>query len=125
MELTALQWYILRLLSEAGEENIPTMVNTLQAEAVIADKAKLLSEVNSALEGLLKLRLISYAYYQEEPVPDWRILSDNEVQKFSPISNCLGWNEADGFWSWREERFGKERVLVIISEQAKELIRAR
>lgn len=122
MEFTTLQLYILKMLAEAGEENIPTIVNTVLNEALISDKANLIQEVNLALETLLNCKLIYYAYYQKEAASPWKILSDNEVQELSPIYNCLNWNEEGGFWSWRQDKCGKERVLVLISDVARDSV---
>ncbi|BAZ11857.1 hypothetical protein NIES4071_36830 [Calothrix sp. NIES-4071] len=122
MQLAPLQIHILRLLSEAGEENIPTIVNTILVESTAGSLENLLDQVNEALQELYWRKLIVYAYYSNDVQYRWKILTSKEIQPFLPINNCLSWNQENRSWQWKEKEFGQERVYVLLQEEGRRII---
>jgi trehalose-6-phosphate synthase len=49
------------MLEEAGEENIPTILNTLQATFPNETYQNLLAQAEAAIQGLWHLRLVSFS----------------------------------------------------------------
>jgi hypothetical protein len=124
MQLSPLQLQILRLLEEAGEENIPTIANTIRAEAAPDAGPDVLGQIDAALRALHEADLVGFAYYRGDHDPAWQPLTDARLRVVFPIHRCLEWHGASGGWRWREDRCGRERVIVTLEDQGKRLIKA-
>lgn len=122
MKLSAIQIHILKILSEADEENIPTIVNTIYTESPRMDKERLLLQINSALEELHGMGLIAYSRYVNKGEPRWVTIPEDEISSVLPLQNCLEWNDETSLWRWKAEQFGKERVVVTLEEKGRKAI---
>jgi hypothetical protein len=110
---------ILEMLLEAGEENIPTILNTVLARHPSDRPEALLEQTGQVLQELEGQRYAELAWYRGEWVP----LSAAERARIVPIRNSVTWNTEAKRWQWKEADLGADRLLVILTEEGERHIR--
>jgi hypothetical protein len=112
---------ILRMLLEAGEENLPTILNTLLVQHPSEPPDTLLARVWERLKSMEKKSYIEFAWYRDGWVP----LTPEERGLLLPPANSLVWDSATSRWCWREGRLGPEPPIVILTDDGAQYIRGR
>ena len=110
---------IMRILLEAGEENLPTVMNTLREGHTDAPPETLLAEAEASLQALERQGYIELCWYREGWVP----LTTEERRKILPLVQSLVWNSATGHWQWNEAELGRERPLAVLTDAGQRHIR--
>jgi hypothetical protein len=108
---TPLQVEILKMLAEAGEENLATIFNTVLVSTADGAPAMIAADVDGALDDLLDHGLIELAQWDGE----WISLPDNDSRALRPFHRSLIWVPDSGSWAWDEARFGRRRVAAVLS----------
>jgi len=112
---------ILEILLEAGEENIPTILNTLLTRHSADPPESLLEQTAQALRELEEQGYTELAWYRDGWVP----LSAAERARILPLGNGVTWNAEAKRWRWKETDPGADRPLVILTEKGERHIRSR
>ena len=114
-----LQVEILRILLEAGEENLPTILNTLLVQHPATAPEMLLADVADALERIERQSYAQLARYDDS----WIALTPEERQLLPPLTKSVVWHPATGRWRWNSDVAGRERPTVVLTEEGREHIR--
>ena len=109
--MNAIEREVLEQLAEAGDENLPTLVNTLGPLR--------LEQVTTAVEALERRSDAVFCWYRD----GWQPLTPDERMALSPLPACLVWNAADGDWGWDSERLGDEWPILTITAAGRERLR--
>ena len=117
---SSLKLEILRLLLEAGEENLPTILNTVLVQHSSEPPDVLLASVGEALEAIEKQSYTELAWYKD----GWIALIPEERQLVLPLANSVAWDPATNQWRWKEEELGPERPIVILTSKGEDYIRS-
>jgi hypothetical protein len=112
---------ILHMLLEAGEENLPTIFNTLLVQHPSEPPDTLLVNVWERLKSLENKGYIEFVRHRNGWVP----LTPEERELVLPPANSLVWDSAVGRWRWREEQLGLEPLTVILTDDGAQYIRSR
>lgn len=116
----SLETEILRVLLEAGEENLPTVLNTVLVQHHAEPPEILLPRVEEALDSLEKKAFTELTWYKDGC---WVPLTAEERTKVLPVANSVFWNAATKRWNWNETKLGPERPIVILTEKGEQYIR--
>ena len=109
---------MLRMLAEAGEEDLTTVVNTLLRSATNPSDPRHLLVLAASLENLRAQQLIGYALYAR----DWSDLIGDEAAEYLPVHHCLVWNDSLSEWLWNEDDCGKDRLIVVLQQKGREAL---
>ncbi len=118
MELSDVEVNVLSVLSEAAEEELATLANTVLGSAEERGDPQVLQVLNASLDRLRQRQLIGYAYYKD----GWQDLSDDQLAPFVPIRRCLAWDDAGARWRWNAAECGQERLIVVLLEKGRRAI---
>jgi len=110
---------ILAILLEAGEENLPALVNTVGVQRHSPPKDSIVAEVGDALDDLLRKSLIELTWYDDGWVP----LTDEEQRAVLPVSRSVGWDAAANVWTWNEQSAAGRRPVVVLTPAGERQIR--
>jgi len=108
------------MLLEAGEENVPTVLNTILAEHPTDNHETLLMCVENALKSLEKRSCVDLEWYRDGWVP----LSAEERRKVLALADCVVWHEDTREWNWNEKELGPEWPIVTLTEKGEQYIEA-
>lgn len=121
--LSPMQRDVLWILEEAGEENLPTVLNTLRSNSAGVPDEVLIPALSDALRGLWRSGLITFCRYHGGSDAGWKDISPGEIQRVLAVSDVVRWNEDGGYWQWDEARDGRERVSVVVPEEVLRALR--
>ena len=111
---------ILHILLEAGEENLPTVLNTVLVQHLAEPREALLARVEKALESLERQSYTELNWYKDGWVP----LTAEQRRKVLPLANSVEWNTDAKRWHWKEEELGPERPIVTLTDKGEQYIRS-
>jgi hypothetical protein len=101
LRLSPFQGEVLRILEEAGEENIPTILNTLRATFPREKQQDLLAHAETAIQGLWRLRLVvfsrDYGKANLHSVP----LDEAESSSALLLGDEVEYEGSTHKWTWR------------------------
>ncbi len=112
-----LQLEILHMLLEAGEENLPTILNTLLVRRPDTAPEVLLADVSDALEAIERQSYAELARYED----GWVTLTPEERQLVLPLAKSVEWHPAAGRWRWAGAP--PACPVVVLTDKGKEHIR--
>ena len=122
MDLTQLQNHVLKILLEAGEENLPTVLNTVAVQVGGRQGDRFLNQIILAIQDLEEEGMVSFARYFNDREPSWVRLSREEMQQNFGPEQCLKWNDLAGIWEWKEADCGVERVYLLLEQAGRDAI---
>lgn len=121
--LSPIQRDVLWILEEAGEENLPTVLNTLRSNSAGVPDEVLIPALSDALRGLWRSDLITFCRYRGGSDARSEDLSPGETQSVLAVSEVVRWNEDGGYWQWDEARGGGGRVSVVVPDEVLHALR--
>jgi hypothetical protein len=99
---------ILRVLLEAGEENLPTLLNSVRA----ADAPDaLLARVDRALDTLERQGCVAFYWYAS----GWVALAAAERGLVLPLADNVVFDPASGGWRAAREQPDREGPIVVLT----------
>jgi DNA-binding PadR family transcriptional regulator len=114
-----LGFQILRLLLEAGEENVPTILNTLLVQHVSEPPEIFLQTIGAILKSAEEDGYVQFTWYRDGWVP----LTPKERHMVLPPLDSVAWDPAAKRWRWKEEELGPERPIVILTDKGEQYVR--
>lgn len=106
---------ILRVLLEAGEENLATLLNTLTAPAGEdgADGRVSLARVDRALDALERQGYVAFYWYAS----GWEALSPAERDLVLPLAGNVVLDPTSGGWRAVREQPDREGPIVVLTDR--------
>ena len=117
---TPTQREVLEQLAEAGDENLPTLLNTILLQHPAASPPELLEQVAAAVESLERREYAVFSWYRG----GWQRLTPAERAALSPLAGCVVWDATDGDWDWDSARLGDEWPVLTITGAGRRRLRA-
>jgi len=114
----SLELEILHILLEAGEENLPTILNALLVRHPDTAPEVLLVDVSDALQAIERQSFAQYARYED----GWVALTPEERQLVLPLVKSVVWQPAAGRWRWKKDVARPDFPVVILTDRGKEHI---
>jgi hypothetical protein len=108
---------VLDLLAEAGEENLPTLLNTLRRRRPAEPPPQQLERVLAAVVALEERSCVVFSWYRD----GWQDLTPAERACLSPLAACVTWNATDGDWDWNSAHGGDEWPILTITDAGRRL----
>jgi len=115
VRLTPMQGAVLRMLEEAGEENPPTVLNTLRAAHADQSNEEFAQAVRLALGGLYDLGFITLSRDEERPNQRWMPVPPEDIPRILSISQVVRWDDR-GYWRWDDCQAGPYRASLALTE---------
>jgi hypothetical protein len=117
LRLSPVQGALLRLLEGAGSEEIPVVLNTLQAQFPAYRSEELLHIAEEAIDGLHKVGLVAcsrdygVAGLHYVQIPDQDLKGGRLIRHFSV------YDEDRGAWNWGNLSGNSEPISLILTDQ--------
>jgi hypothetical protein len=108
---------VLRLLEEAGSEEIPVVLNTLQAQFPAYQPEELLSVAEEAIGGLRKLGLVAFSRDYGVAGLHYVQLPDDQPKGSTSLQQLSTYDEARKAWKWADLPGDSEPISLILTEQ--------
>ena len=118
--LSRIQQELIWMTEEAGEEDLPTAITTLQQQHDNIPPDELLVEAEDALRGLHRAGLISF-----ELSPRFgrsRSTSPQDVDAILKLPNLLQYDPKTRFWLWNEGVFGQDVVSIVLTSKGRKAL---
>jgi hypothetical protein len=117
---------VLRLLSEAGLETLPTIVNQIARDAptqAVSDLQFLLDVLAtiSAMqqEDMISLHFYSYAASESTQAV---VAAHASTDVVAVGQRCIVWSEDAEHWTWRIEECGESRLAVMLEQPGRQYL---
>ena len=101
LKLSPMQREVLWMLEEAGEENVPALLNTLQALFPDKPYQSLLAEVQAAIRGLWQLQLVAFSRDHGKPNLHYVLLDEAESRHALLLIEEVEYETTSGGWTRR------------------------
>jgi hypothetical protein len=108
---------VLRLLEEAGSEEIPVVLNTLQAQFPAYQPEELLSVAEEAIGGLRKLGLVAFSRDYGVAGLHYVQIPDQDLKGGRLIRHFSVYDEDRGAWTWGNLSGNSEPISLILTAQ--------
>jgi hypothetical protein len=109
--MNSIELEIIQLLTEAEEENLPTVFNTILVGRSEESPPRLLSELITAVEALERQGYVRLSSYRDGWV-EWGPLQRDH--RF-PLESGLFWDASLQRWRWDEAKCGYEAPIVTLT----------
>jgi hypothetical protein len=98
LRLSPVQREILRMLEEAGEENLPTVLNTLWAVFPDRSHQALFEDAEAAIQGLRQLGLVAFSRDLGKPNLH-SVLLDDKSSGALVLARVVEYDVQRGYWT--------------------------
>jgi hypothetical protein len=112
---------ILSVLSEAGEENLPALLNTIYMKFPALSRQEMLMAGEKGLRNLHSKGFIEFCVETQNRGRVLTPLSAHETKKALSLAKVLVWNDKNKMWDWDVEKNG-EWVVVTLTDKGQEAL---
>ena len=121
LHLSPTEREILWVLSEAEEENLPALLNTIQKTFSALSRQEMLMAAEKGLRNLYAKGFVDLCIETQGPGRLLTPLSAKEAKKALALGKVLVWNSETMMWDWDAQQ-NAEWVVVTLIENGKEAL---
>ena len=118
LQISSTEREILWVLSEAEEENLPALLNTIYKKFLAISRQEMLMAAEKGLRNLHGKGFVELCIETKAPGRLLTSLSAGETKKTLNLAKVLVWNSERKMWDWNAEQNG-EWVIVTLTDEGK------